>query len=858
MIDKKKYAEVFLNTLEQLVNRERKEYTEEEKERAAYALNLCTVSVSQIVNYNDINILEQEYDTVLNNLNLEKMPKDEALLNIIKQILDTVTFFRISEGERQFIDREYQHKLQNALWSAVPQFGLLVAGGNWKTMAVSLATQVGIGYMNYRNIKAEAAFDRERARWRLDRSAIEQLNGLRRELFDAAWRLAEEYQFPDEYRLTEIQIEQYNRILMDNNLVRKYERLDSIKDKFKQYAPFWYQFGNTAAKISQTKSFTEVTRNKYKDYACKHYETFFKLNDKNMLRIDQIAAACALEYIDLLDCAKDAKRIDELLEIAAQNSEGMMDIMQLCAMAYLKKGDMTNASLILRRLVNEDYNIILNAQILSNIYVSDYAYKKNADAAYSNYELLTTRMVPDYLYPFPYDGVYDIVKMERNFYEKQQQLLESRYHIALNEFIEKYTIKYNRLFQTPDKAKDYSDTYFLDNAVMRQRRLNELQDVLANNRKKKRFYMNLSDDMVIDTFFDILNEIYAAVEESSFIINGEMLELTLNSNIALKKEYMQNIANLTNLSEEEQGKVRKFLLEITFRDFVYDFFKELNEQIMVSVKKCNDMGELAKLETRLRDFCIAQGLSDPAKKYERKYKARAEGKSNEKISCRKIFSHRLLGLEYETQERANTLKKRLIKISEGYEGNIVKPNEKAMFLLAGNSDFENYFNRKIRDDTIAKKEESTIVVIDDTRSIMDNDLLITTEGLITTSNGKFSGFIPYDSVRYRNDKESLEGEGYDKISSEKIIDIEKLPPFMQTILENATSPLSLIATPIPTIVWKKILRRTLVKYSNKGIRMNEVYDMIKQFMLEIDKIKPQAEECYIDAADEYSFLDTGL
>lgn len=73
MIDKKKYAEVFLNTLEQLVNRERKEYTEEEKERAAYALNLCTVSVSQIVNYNDINILEQEYDTVLNNLNLEKI-----------------------------------------------------------------------------------------------------------------------------------------------------------------------------------------------------------------------------------------------------------------------------------------------------------------------------------------------------------------------------------------------------------------------------------------------------------------------------------------------------------------------------------------------------------------------------------------------------------------------------------------------------------------------------------------------------------------------------------------------------------------------------------------------------------------
>ena len=31
-----------------------------EQIQAAYALNLCSVSVSQIIDYNDINILEQE------------------------------------------------------------------------------------------------------------------------------------------------------------------------------------------------------------------------------------------------------------------------------------------------------------------------------------------------------------------------------------------------------------------------------------------------------------------------------------------------------------------------------------------------------------------------------------------------------------------------------------------------------------------------------------------------------------------------------------------------------------------------------------------------------------------------------
>ena len=39
------------------------QYSDEEKIRAAYALNMCMVSVSQIIDYDDLNILEQEYQT---------------------------------------------------------------------------------------------------------------------------------------------------------------------------------------------------------------------------------------------------------------------------------------------------------------------------------------------------------------------------------------------------------------------------------------------------------------------------------------------------------------------------------------------------------------------------------------------------------------------------------------------------------------------------------------------------------------------------------------------------------------------------------------------------------------------------
>ena len=173
--------------------------------KAAYALNLCSVSISQIIDYNDLNVLEQEYDAILNNINIEHMPNDESLLHILRQILDTITFFRLQEGDREIAELEYQHNIKNAIWSAVPNIGLIIATPNPIAMAVSLASQVGIGYMNYRKQKANNLLEKKKTDWQLQRSAMEQFNVLRRELFDTAWKVSKKYGFPDENRLTEKQ-----------------------------------------------------------------------------------------------------------------------------------------------------------------------------------------------------------------------------------------------------------------------------------------------------------------------------------------------------------------------------------------------------------------------------------------------------------------------------------------------------------------------------------------------------------------------------------------------------------------------------------------------------------------------------
>ena len=417
--------------------------TEDEKLRAAYALNLCTVSVSQIIDYNDIYFLEQEYEVILNNLNLEEMPKDEALLRILKQLLDVITYFRIQEGERKMLDKEYQHRMKNAIWNAVPNIGLIVAGGHPITMAISLASQIGIGYMNYRKEKVKIGLEKERKEWELQRSAMEQFNGLRRELFDTAWRLAEKYQFRDSYRLTERQISQYNRILMDSDDQRRYERLLYIKDNFEAYPPFWYYLGSAANAVFQNVGkYGHECSADYKLYAQGAFKKFLEITKRNLLREDQLEASCALELFDLLEDHEKAAKL-ELLERAKRASGNALDVLELCAISYLKIGETQRAADLFRMLVNEEYNTKVNAQMLSKLYVSQLLAEPSPEIRKA-YMTLQLRVGAENLFPMPPSNLSKYM-LEDKFIANQKYQLRVSYMRALEAFIGKYYEEYNAL-----------------------------------------------------------------------------------------------------------------------------------------------------------------------------------------------------------------------------------------------------------------------------------------------------------------------------------------------------------------------------------------------------------------------------
>lgn len=713
--------------------------SDEDKIKAAYALNMCTVSVSQIIDYKDINVLEQEYEAILNNLNLEQIPKDEALLHILKQLLDTITFFRIEAGEKEMIEKEYQQKMKNAIWASAPNFGMIVAGGSPITMAISLASQVGIGYMNYRRNKAEYSLEKERKDWELQKTAIEQFNGLRRELFDTAWRLADTYGFPDGYRLTERQITQYNKILMDQDEVRKYERLESIKADFEAYPPFWYFIGNSANYIAESDyNLSDDTRAEYRKKALDYFEKFEKLNKYNILRQDQLVASCALEHIDLLllSSKPDLNKIKKLLADAVKSSKNFNDILELCALTYLKIGEQDEAAKLLRILVNEDYNRVINAQLLSSIYV----YKKNL----IDYELLATRVDGDYLYPMPKRGE-DLETLQAEFGRKQKAVLKLKYRLVLEDYLRKYSVEWNRITSVFDVGRDYPETFFLDTEKAKAERSAQARHIYADNTKRNYYQQRMAEVGYELNMLGILNEMSARLFESQSF-SDYMLQQSFEEEVRDRIiENKDEINDLQQAMSDGSFSISAYLISqtITLKQIVGRALQMVVDYAVDQVDGAN-INDITYFESNLRTFCANNELNPP------EIAVNSGAKDSELFEKKgEPFSPQLFGAQaVAAKKNADFVAEMTSFIKEKMNAADMLNDQTAIY-YSGTAEFNGYFLSTSFEKYADVRSHAIMILKDKTKRKFD--LIFTTDGIVSVIKDKVKNLTPYDEVKLKGE-----------------------------------------------------------------------------------------------------------
>lgn len=802
-----------MNTGTQLVVHS--QHTDEEKLKAAYALNMCTVSVSQIIDYNDVYILEQEYDAILNNLNLKQMPKDEALLRIITELLNTITFFRIQDIKKEQIEKKYQQRLKNAIWSAVPNLSVVVSGSP-VVIALSLATQIGSGYMNYRKEKVNATSDREDSEIELQITAIEQLNALRRELFTAAWRLADEYDFDDEWRLTEKQIKQYNEILRDPNEYRKYARLDTIASKFMAYPPFWYFYGHTANYIAEMAK-NEMLENRqetdeereayykasamaktYTELAKSHYETYYSLCKNNLLREDQLTASFALEYVDILwnEKDRDLKKIHELLSLAEKMAPSSFDILQLCAISYLKLGETDNAARLLKVLVNEDYNTTANAKLLSKLYVSKYITGGDM-LALSNYSILEQQIDPLYLYPMPEKMIVqeEAANLESKFMARQKAILKKAYRNSLDAYAKKLIVEFNAVLPATQNSIDNRETYYSYSDAAKNRRLTDIREVFENPRTAQNYVLLLKERGFRQGYISILNQTISGIETLSCfrdLKSHDNLLKIVEARIRLSRTTLDNLQKKLDAGEFGFSDYQTLVDDYSYQYFTEEFFYKVKDKISSNIEVTSNMGDLDTYDFELIDFCNRYGLPSP-EEYLHIYKDYSN--SNTVSGDRVFFETDLIGLESNECDNSGGTVKAMLEIVKRYKDNLILNPKNVAIHLLGEGKFEVYFqNDKLRNDkravvsdSVYLRKQKAFAIIDD-KTKKGLDLILGVDGITPVNKNTILDTVNYSAVGYSvSGNKSELSLGYPDKYATKDVDIAVLKELIEHLCGSANS-----------------------------------------------------------------------
>ncbi len=739
---------------------------EKKKIQAAYALNLCTVSVSQIVDYDDMYIMDQEYEMILNNLNLENMPKDEALLHIFKQIMDTITFFRIQDGDKKRLEEKYKQEVKNAIWSAVPNFSVVLtgSGGNPYAAAALAAVQVGFAYMNYRKARAEIEVKHKDEEWKLQRSAIEQLNGLRRELFDTAWRISSNYNFPDEYRLTERQISQYNEILMDTNSARRFDRLEYIKDNFQAYPPFWYYLARSAFEEAINMSDNQEVFQEYMKAAEEYYKKYLSISEYALLREDNIASACCLEYAQLLIKKGDYNKDDiiAILNRAEKNAGKSNDVIQNCAISYSGIEAYDNAERLYLYLFNEGYNRVANAQFLSNLYVSSYIsyfnQQKSKDA-YRKYSVLGKRINENYLFPLPTEEIISQLEIAdedekerikedilKDFVNIQKGVLIEKHKNALQSLFELYSEKYNSCIPLPERRKlKYPEGIYSYTKKSNDDRLEIVKNESQIKGNWDKYVTLLQQSDIYLCWIDVLNDMQSKVynlgmndAEKKALYNG-----LLNSINSYNSKIQENAKKLvtTGYSFDDFNT----LFSIDFIDVSKGFWDELVWIINNRIKRADSFAEITKLEADLSNLCLNVGLPLPEYVY--------GIKSDRKDSSSYRLDPAFFGKDIEKMKFDKEVNEKCLEITEKYRDIIVtKRDEKGKDTKIGyrctRDEIAHYFDNKNKQLT-----ENSIIHVSDVLAIIDDNSgkdidLILAKDYIAIIEGRFKNRTAYKGDYY--------------------------------------------------------------------------------------------------------------
>jgi len=346
---------------------------EKSRENLANLLNYAQVSIHVITEFNNRIVLDKEYRSIINNLSLREIP-DERVIQLLKELMDALTESTLSDREREQVDRLHTAAIKDFSRDFYQGFAFDAVGTS-VDVAVSIASQnyagaggaianLGMSYWDYQAQVENMQAEKDEDLWEIENKVIRQLNEINKEMLELSWRLYNEYEIPEAWRLVQKDIAELIKLTRERDVGKRFRLLrhSYMKERFSNYAPYWYYLGSTANQY-----FIESGDTQYRDEALQAYE-HYDVARSPVLKKDEMYASVALGRAQLLDPDKQRDEVIRNLRIIeAAPPENWMTISGM-ALLYARIGEYEKAREWAQRNIDlGDSDPIFHQQLMGQI-----------------------------------------------------------------------------------------------------------------------------------------------------------------------------------------------------------------------------------------------------------------------------------------------------------------------------------------------------------------------------------------------------------------------------------------------------------------------------------------------------------
>lgn len=224
---------------------QQKAITENEKIQFAMLMNQVQYTTSSIILNKDREILDQEFDFIINQIDKSKL-YDSTIKSSYTDLLDTLKELKLTENEKRFVMEQSERERKQAYTKAFTSFGSVFNGGFSPASLITSIAYAGISAgLNIMSAKYDVDNRLQEQLFKLEQKELEKIDDSRIDLFRAYTEIITSYGIPVKYEISETEMKDLIKQLSEkrNDPLELIRILEGKKNKFELFPVFWFQLG---------------------------------------------------------------------------------------------------------------------------------------------------------------------------------------------------------------------------------------------------------------------------------------------------------------------------------------------------------------------------------------------------------------------------------------------------------------------------------------------------------------------------------------------------------------------------------------------------------------------------------------